>query len=183
VAHFAQIENGVVTQVIVVPNHKCLNDQGQEDEAVGIAFCQSLIPNTEWVQTSYNGTIRKNYAGIGFSYDATRDAFIPPVMFPSWVLNEDTCQWMSPIPYTDDGLLYSWDEENQAWVEFTMPEAPMTEPEVVDMVIDVPFTEEVQALSTTDIPALSTTVIEQLSTVDLTILSTTDIQVLSTTGL
>lgn len=67
-------------------------------------------------RTSYNGNIRKNYAGIGFTYDETRDAFIPPKPYPSWVLNEDTCRWEAPIPYPTDGLIYRWDEEQGDWV-------------------------------------------------------------------
>jgi len=67
-------------------------------------------------RTSYNGNIRKNYAGIGFTYDETRDAFIPPKSYPSWILNEDTCRWEAPIPYPTDGLIYRWDEEAGDWV-------------------------------------------------------------------
>ena len=116
-AHFAQLnENNVVLQVIVIHNNELL-DNGVESEAKGIAFCQSLFPGTSWVQTSYNANIRKNYAGIGFTYDAQRDAFIPPKPFPSWVLNEATCQWESPVPYPQDGKRYIWDEATQTWVE------------------------------------------------------------------
>lgn len=103
-AHFAQLDdNNVVLQVIVVHNNELLVN-GVESEAKGVAFCQSLLPDTTWVQTSYNANIRKNYAGIGFSYDAQRDAFIPPKPFPSWQLNEVTCQWNAPVPYPSDGL-------------------------------------------------------------------------------
>ena len=116
-AHFAQLdENNVVLQVIVVHNNELL-DNGVESEAKGIAFCQTLFPGTTWVQTSYNANIRKNYAGIGFTYDAQRDAFIPPQPFSSWVLNETTCQWASPVPYPQDGKQYAWDEMQQNWVE------------------------------------------------------------------
>jgi hypothetical protein len=92
-AHFAQLdESNIVTQVIVVHNNELL-DNGVESEAKGIAFCQSLLGGN-WVQTSYNGNIRKNYAGIGYTYDQTRDAFIPPKPeLGEWVLNEDTCIW------------------------------------------------------------------------------------------
>jgi hypothetical protein len=95
-------------------------DNGQESEAKGIAFCQSLFGGN-WVQTSYNATFRKNYAGVDFTYDAQRDAFIPPKPFPSWVLDEDTCRWTPPIPYpTDVGTAeepkrYIWDEETVSW--------------------------------------------------------------------
>lgn len=116
-AHFAQLdENNVVTQVIVVHNNE-LMENGVEIEAKGIAFCQSLFPGTTWRQTSYNGSIRKNYAGIGFTYDAQRDAFIAPQPFPSWLLNETTCQWEAPVPYPTDGKTYRWDEPTLSWVD------------------------------------------------------------------
>lgn len=116
-AHFAQLdENNVILQVIVVNNSECLDGNGIESEAVGVAFCQSLLGGN-WKQTSYNGTIRKNYAGIGFTYDLTRDAFIPPQPFASWTLNETTCLWDSPIPYPTDGKNYQWDEPTTSWVE------------------------------------------------------------------
>lgn len=115
-AHFAELDDqNVVLRVIVVHNNELL-DNGVESEAKGIAFCQSLFPNTRWVQTSYNGNIRKNYAGIGFLYDPIRDAFIPPKPFSSWVLNESTCQWEAPVPYPTDGQRYIWDEATQSWV-------------------------------------------------------------------
>jgi hypothetical protein len=115
-AHFAQLdENNVVLQVIVIHNNE-LMDNGVESEAKGIAFCQSLFPGTTWVQTSYNGNIRKNYTGIGFTYDSQRDAFISPKPYPSWVLNETTCQWEAPVPYPQDGQRYVWDETQQNWV-------------------------------------------------------------------
>lgn len=92
-AHFAQLdENNIVTQVIVVHNNELLDENGQESEAKGIAFCQSLFGGN-WIQTSYNGNFRKNYAGQGFSYDITRDAFIPPKPEGNWILDETTCQW------------------------------------------------------------------------------------------
>lgn len=95
-AHFAQIdENNVVLQVIVVNNDELL-DNGVESEAKGIVFCQSLFPNTVWVQTSYNATIRKNYAGIGYTYDASLDAFIPPQPDSSCIFNPETCKWEEP---------------------------------------------------------------------------------------
>ena len=87
----------------------------------------------EWIQTSYNtyggvhtqgGTpLRKNYAGIGYTYDRERDAFIPPKPYASWVLNEDTCQWDAPVAMPTDGKLYTWDETTQAWVEIVLPVA------------------------------------------------------------
>lgn len=115
-AHFAQLDDqNTVLQVIVIHNNELL-DNGVESEAKGIAFCQSLFPNTRWAQTSYNGNIRKNYAGVGFLYDPIRDAFIPPRPYPSWVLDEATCRWEAPVPYPADGKRYTWDEATQTWV-------------------------------------------------------------------
>jgi hypothetical protein len=117
-AHFAELNaENTVLRVIVVGNPDCLDPSGSESEAAGIAFCQQLYgADTRWVQTSYNASIRKHYAGIGYTYDATRDAFIPPQPYPSWVLDEATCQWEAPIPYPGDGLLYRWDEETSSWI-------------------------------------------------------------------
>ena len=116
-AHFAQLnENNVVLQVIVVNNSDCLDGNGNESEAVGVAFCQSLLGGN-WKQTSYNGTMRKNYAGIGYQYDATRDAFIPPKPYVSWLLNEATCLWNAPVSYPIDDKQYRWDEPTTSWVE------------------------------------------------------------------
>jgi hypothetical protein len=115
-AHFAKVVDGVVTQVIVA-----------EPE-----FFQTFVDSSpgEWVQTSYNtrggqhtlgGTpLRKNYAGIGFTYDRVRDAFIPPKPFTSWTLNEDTCLWEAPVDMPQDGKTYSWDEASANWVEVTV---------------------------------------------------------------
>jgi hypothetical protein len=109
-AHFAQVENGIVTQVIVA-----------EQDVI-----DSGLFGTGWVQTSYNShggqhpegrPLRKNYAGIGYTYDAVRDAFISPQPFASWVLNEDTCLWNAPTPMPTDGKFYIWNEEQLAWVE------------------------------------------------------------------
>lgn len=121
-AHFAQLdENNVVTQVIVIHNSDCQID-GVESEQAGIDFCKSLFgASTEWRQTSYNGNMRKNYAGIGYSYDAGRDAFIPVKPFASWVLNEDTCRWDAPTPMPTDGGLYQWDEATTSWINLTSP--------------------------------------------------------------
>jgi len=119
-AHFAKVENGIVTQVIVA-----------EPE-----FFQTFVDTSpgEWIQTSYNTrggihydpetnepsvdqskALRKNYAGTGFTYDKTKDAFIPPQPYPSWTLNEETCLWDSPVPYPEDGQIYNWNEETQTW--------------------------------------------------------------------
>jgi hypothetical protein len=118
-SHFAQIDgNNIVTQVIVI-----------EQDVVDTGLFGD--PNS-WIQTSYNtsggihllgGTpLRKNYAGIGYTYDSTRDAFIPSKPFNSWTLNETTCLWEAPTPMPDDGKMYSWDEETTSWVEITTPE-------------------------------------------------------------
>ena len=116
-AHFAQLnDENLVTQVIVVANEDTADKDGVENEAIGIEFCTNLLGG-RWVQTSYNGNIRKNYAGIGYKYDATLDAFIPPQPFESWTLNEETAQWEAPTPYPDDGKRYSWDEATTSWVE------------------------------------------------------------------
>lgn len=98
-AHFAELDqNNIVLRVIVVRNQDILDANGQESESVGIAFCQQLFgTDTRWVQTSYNGNIRKNYAGIGDSYDQTRNAFISPKPTgDGWVLDEETCRWRNP---------------------------------------------------------------------------------------
>lgn len=111
-AHFAKVENGVVTQVIVI-EQDVLNTGLWGDPS-------------QWVQTSYNthggqhpegAPLRKNFAGIGYTYDVDRDAFIPPKPYPSWVLNEDTCLWNAPTPMpTGDNLIYTWDEETTSWI-------------------------------------------------------------------
>jgi len=113
-SHFAKIENGIVTQVIVAE---------QDVIDTGLAGDPAL-----WVQTSYNTyggqhpegrPLRKNYAGIGYTYDQTRDAFIPPQPYSSWTLNEDTCLWESPVPYPSDGEMYIWEEALQEWKLYT----------------------------------------------------------------
>jgi len=115
-AHFAKLENNVVTQVIVVSNQDILDEQGQESEQKGIDFCSNLLGGT-WKQTSYNAKIRKNYAGIGYTYDEGRDAFIAPKPFASWVLDEETCQWKAPVDMPTDDKRYIWNEETTSWDE------------------------------------------------------------------
>ena len=116
-AHFAQLNaENLVTQVIVVANQDTADQDGVENEAIGIEFCTNLLGG-KWVQTSYNANIRKNYAGVGYKYDAALDAFISPQPFESWTLNEETAQWEAPTPYPDDGKRYSWDEATTSWVE------------------------------------------------------------------
>lgn len=113
-AHFAEIGlNNVVLRVIVVANEE-LMDNGQESEAKGAEFCRNLLGGT-WMQTSYNGNFRKNFAGAGYTYDQNRDAFIPPQPYPSWLLHSDTCQWIAPVPYPNDGGTYFWNEATVSW--------------------------------------------------------------------
>ena len=112
-AHYAKVSNGLVTQVIVA-----------EPE-----FFDTFVDSSpgEWIKTSYNTSggvhsdggvaLRKNYAGVGYTYDTARDAFIAPQPYPSWILNEDTCLWDSPIAYPTDGLKHDWDEDTTSWVE------------------------------------------------------------------
>lgn len=116
-AHFAQLDdNNVVTQVIVVANEELLFE-GVENETQGVIFCRSLFGNdTKWVQTSYNGNIRKRYAGIGYTYDADKDAFIAPKPYGSWVLDADL-NWQAPVAMPEDGKAYAWFEPNQEWIE------------------------------------------------------------------
>jgi len=125
--HFAKVSNGIVTKVIVA----------EAD------FFNNFVDDSpgQWIQTSYNTrggvhyqpntnepsedqskALRKNYAGIGYTYDSTRDAFIPPQPFNSWTLNEDTCLWDSPVPYPTDGKLYKWNEEILNWEEVIIEE-------------------------------------------------------------
>jgi hypothetical protein len=118
-AHFAKIKNNIVTQVIVVSNTDTANADGIEKEYIGAAFCERLLGG-EWKQTSYNGTFRKNYAGIGYTFDEERNAFIPPQPYPSWTLVESTCQWTAPVAMPTDNKYYSWDEATQAWIEVTI---------------------------------------------------------------
>jgi len=117
VAHYAKVENGIVTNVIVI-----------EEDVLQLGHWGD--PSL-WVKTSYNtsggkhllgGTpLRFNYAGLGYSYDAQRDAFIPQSPFPSWVLDEETCLWNAPTPMPTDGKMYNWDEPTTSWVEFVPP--------------------------------------------------------------
>ena len=102
-AHFAKLNNNIVTEVIVAEKN----------------FINSGLVGDEflWVQTSYNGNFRKNYAGVGFTYDKSKDAFIPPKPYASWTLVEDTCQWTAPVAYPTDGKGYEWDEATTNWTE------------------------------------------------------------------
>ena len=117
-AYFAKLdENNIVLEVLAVNNNELLQD-GIESEAKGIQFLIDWSDGySNWKQTSYNRRIRKNYAAIGFTYDSARDAFIPPQPFGSWILNEETCQWDSPVAMPDDGQRYQWDEPTISWVQ------------------------------------------------------------------
>ena len=115
-AHYAQIdENNIVIQVIVIDNKDTADANGVEKEYIGAAFCERLFGGT-WKQTSYNGNIRKNYAGIGYTYNADIDAFVAPQPYASWTLDANA-QWQAPTAMPTDGKMYSWNEETQTWVE------------------------------------------------------------------
>jgi hypothetical protein len=127
-ASFAKLNSeNIVTTVVSVVNEVLKDSNGIEQEAIGIQFLRTLYnePNAIWKQTSYNtngnihslgGTpFRKNHAGIGFTYDETKDAFIAPKPYNSWILNESTCIWEAPIVYPNDGQRYTWNEEAQSW--------------------------------------------------------------------
>jgi hypothetical protein len=144
-AHYAELDkNNIVLRVVVIDNYDCLADAVKvarpeltrqalqnvrgdnvtlsavsvkwEDKDKGKQLLHKLFgANTVWIKTSYNGTVRKNYAGIGYSYDARRDAFIAPQPYASWKLNETTCQWEPPVAMPKDGGMYKWNEDNQAW--------------------------------------------------------------------
>ena len=134
-AHFARLdENNVVTQVIVVANEDTTDTNGVEVEEIGVAFCKKLLgAETNWKQTSYNNNFRVRYAGIGYSYNAELNAFIPPSPFPSWILVEETADWVSPLgaapTLTEEQItsrsFYRWNEEELEWVlETPEPEEP-----------------------------------------------------------
>ena len=107
-AHYAFLDaNNIVTEVIVGKDETDLSEDWEQ--------FYGAIRNQVCKRTSYHGNIRKNYAGIGYAYDAGRDAFIAPQPFPSWVLNEQSCQWEAPVPMPADGKMYSWDEELKEW--------------------------------------------------------------------
>jgi len=111
-AHFAILKSGnIVEQIVVVSNDIATNEQ------TGIEFLKQLYknPHLPVIQTSYNNNIRKNFAGIGYQYDQTRDAFIPPKPFNSWILNENTCRWKAPVAYPQDDNIYSWNEQTLSW--------------------------------------------------------------------
>ncbi len=111
-AYAAELDsNNIVLRVIAVSN--AYEPQVAE-------WCEQTYGG-RWVQTSYNATIRKNYAGQGYTWDPVKDAFIPPQPYPSWLLNEDTCQWEPPVPMPQDGEMYSWDEPSLSWATIPPP--------------------------------------------------------------
>jgi hypothetical protein len=131
-AHFAELDsNNIVLRVVVACNQDITNNGGEQSEQAAKHFetiCPFSEPNifvkgVKWVQTSYNNNFRKNYAGIGYTYDKTRDAFIAPKPFNSWILNEDTCRWEAPVTYPTvltygNNVSYSiyWDDDAQRWI-------------------------------------------------------------------
>ena len=126
-AHFAKVNSdNIVVEVHAVDNWNCVDGEGNEVEAAGRAWQESVFGVQEgirWIQTSYNHNIRKNYAGIGMTYDEGRDAFIHQKPYPSWVLNETTCRWEAPTPMPTDageGEFYNWDEDTTSWVKSTI---------------------------------------------------------------
>ena len=127
-AHFAKIDvnTNQVVHVSVVDNWNLVDGEGNEVEAIGIAYLESVHgsdSNFIWRQTSYNNNLRKNYAGIGMTWDEGRNAFIPSKPYNSWVLNETTCRWDAPVPMPEDAgtgeppKRYNWNEETVSWVE------------------------------------------------------------------
>jgi hypothetical protein len=120
-AHFCELDsNNVVLRVIVVANSDTADANGTEVESIGVAFCQKLLGGN-WKQTSYHGNIRKNYAGVGYTYRADIDAFVAPQPYPSWTLDANA-QWQAPVPMPSDAgtgeppKMYSWDEATLSWV-------------------------------------------------------------------
>lgn len=115
-AHFTKLDsNNIVTDVLVIDNSILLKADGNESELKGKQYLNSVFGTATWKQTSYNASFRKNYAGVGYTYDSVRDAFIPPKQFDSFILNETTCKYEAPIPYPTDGQIYEWNEDNQTW--------------------------------------------------------------------
>jgi hypothetical protein len=116
-AHFAKLGTGnIIEQIIVINNSVITDNNGNEVEQLGVNFINKLYNTRDvWKQTSYNGNFRKRYAGIGYTYDQQRDAFIPPKPFNSWILNEDSCRWEAPVAMPIDDNKYSWNEQTKSW--------------------------------------------------------------------
>lgn len=120
-AHFAQLDhNNIVKQVIVISNDDMLNQNGLEDENIGINLCKQLVEDETsiWKQTSYNSKFRHQYAGIGDLYLEEYDAFVDKKPYDSWILNTSTLQWDPPVPYPENysEFIHSWDEQNLSWI-------------------------------------------------------------------
>lgn len=118
-AHFAKLGiDNIVIGVLVLNNIDTMTPQGEEREEIGVEFLRKLTGHETWKQTSYNRSFRKNYAGVGFTYDSSRDAFIPPKPFPSWTLDEDSCSWNAPTPMPiSENKKYIWNESTLSWDE------------------------------------------------------------------
>lgn len=114
-AHFAKLDDSNVVLAVHVVNNDVIIVDGVESEQAGIDFLSDLYGHSNWKQTSYNKTFRKNYASVGDIYDPIRDAFLSPKPYPSWNLNEETCKWEAPKPYPSDGKSYLWNEELSDW--------------------------------------------------------------------
>lgn len=136
-AHFAKIDdNGIVLTVVVIADSDTADSDGNEVEAIGVAFCKSLFgADTNWVQTSYNNKIRCRYAGIGMKYDSTNNVFYPLSDYPSWVLNTSTWEWEAPVALPDDAgpddrdnptkhVAYTWEEDTTSWINRTVIDLP-----------------------------------------------------------
>lgn len=114
-AHFAEIdENNIVQRVVVINNNILLDSNSNEQESLGVEFCTQTFGGT-WKQTSYNSNIRKNFASLGYSYNSSIDAFVPPKPFDSWVLDTEIAEYVAPVDRPNDGNQYTWNEETTSW--------------------------------------------------------------------
>jgi hypothetical protein len=115
-AHFVELDNNnIVIRSIVVHNNELLDENGNESEQKGIDFCVAHYGGT-WIQTSYNGNFRRNYAGVGYVYDPIRNIFLPPQPYPSWIMDDEKLNWINPVPKPDSGF-WVWNEEILNWEE------------------------------------------------------------------
>ena len=116
-AHFAKLDDTNTVIGVHVVNNEIITIDGTELEQIGIDFLENIHGHSKWKQASYNSNFRKNYPGIGYTYDPILDAFIPPKLFESWILDEDTCLWKPPTLKPNNDSLYAWDEPTLSWVE------------------------------------------------------------------
>jgi hypothetical protein len=176
-AHYAFLdENNIVTEVITGKN------EGEDDidweqwygEFRG-QVCKRTSYNTQGGKHILDGIpFRKNYAGIGYTYDFQRDAFIPPLQYPSWILNEDTCLWEAPFPIPTDGQYYYWDETTLSWLLFVeIPEIPITQELTIEQ---TETSQQIDAISTLDLPVISSSDLSAISTSDIVSLNTITIE-------